>query len=186
MYIVPFTLFTLLLFVHATDNLENLSLDDLETLAESPQQIFTGFLRSNKMSLKDLEKMAESEQLGEAPLTHSQQHHRHHRHHRHHGHRDHTNEEKKIIQDIKDDLEKLREFRHRTGHEAERNFPMFNEQGRDGGASYSGVSNPVPKWDVSFNPVGVSNDNSNDNSMWRNIVHSHKDGSSRSGGIFIP
>jgi len=49
----------------------------------------------------------------------------------------------------------------------ERNFPMFNQQGRDGGASYSGVSNPVPNWKVRFNPPGPRH-----KSMWHKIVHS--------------
>lgn len=49
----------------------------------------------------------------------------------------------------------------------ERNFPMFNQQGRDGGASYSGVSNPVPNWKVRFNPPGPRH-----KTMWHKIVNS--------------
>jgi hypothetical protein len=41
-----------------------------------------------------------------------------------------------------------------------------------GTTSYSQMNNPLPKWGVYLNPVGSD---AYDNSMWHNIVNSHKD-----------
>tara|TARA_B110000977_G_scaffold183124_1_gene245475 strand:+ start:2867 stop:3262 length:396 start_codon:yes stop_codon:yes gene_type:complete len=41
-----------------------------------------------------------------------------------------------------------------------------------GTTSYSQMDNPLPKWGVYLNPIGSDAD---DNSMWHNIVNSHKD-----------
>ena len=86
-------------------------------------------------------------------LRHSRRKHRRHSH-RKHSHRKHSRQPQN----------NQPEESH-FDNTPERNFPMFGELGRGDGASFAGVSNPVPNWKMSFNPVGTK-----DKTKWHKLI----------------
>jgi len=128
------------------------------------------FIRSHKMTLGELEKLAKKEKNAEYKLAehklfmtqkpfhrsdklahHHDDHRHHHDDHRHRHHHD-----------------------HREPHDDHREpyTPSPLDVDKYGTTSYSQMTNPLPKWGVYLNPVGSD---VYDNSMWHNIVNSHKD-----------
>ena len=151
------------------------------------------FIRSHKMTLGELEKLAKKEKDTEQKLSatqrrrnklthsyyhddyHDDHHDDHHGRHRHGDyHDDHYGRHRHG--DYHDD-HYGRHGRHRHGDHRRKDdrepyTPSPLDVDKYGTTSYSQMTNPLPKWGVYLNPVGSD---VYDNSMWHNIVNSHKD-----------